>query len=111
MRPEQPQRLPALVLTRHRVVHRQPARHRRREGEHGQVDAAEPGVVALVCRLVNVSSHAGSPTLTGDPDRPFAALLPSAAYTPSKAALSALTVQCANELRKEHILVNAVAPG
>ncbi|WP_043632903.1 SDR family NAD(P)-dependent oxidoreductase [Nonomuraea candida] len=62
-------------------------------------------------RVVNVSSHAGSLTLTSDPDGPFAALLPSAAYTPSKTALNALTVQYANELRKDGILVNAVAPG
>jgi NAD(P)-dependent dehydrogenase (short-subunit alcohol dehydrogenase family) len=62
-------------------------------------------------RVVNVSSHAASLTLTSDPDGPFAALLPSAAYTPSKSALSALTVQYANELRKDGILVNAVAPG
>jgi NAD(P)-dependent dehydrogenase (short-subunit alcohol dehydrogenase family) len=62
-------------------------------------------------RIVNVSSHAGSLTLTSDPDGPFAALLPSAAYTPSKSALNALTVQYANELRKDGILVNAAAPG
>lgn len=62
-------------------------------------------------RIVNVSSHAGSLTLTSDPDSPFAALPPSAAYTPSKAALNALTVQYANELRKDGILVNAAAPG
>ncbi|MFI6300024.1 SDR family NAD(P)-dependent oxidoreductase [Nonomuraea sp. NPDC050790] len=62
-------------------------------------------------RVVNVSSHAASLTLTGDPDGPFAALLPSAAYSPSKSALSALTIQYANELRKDRILVNAVAPG
>ncbi|WP_205301944.1 SDR family oxidoreductase [Nonomuraea montanisoli] len=62
-------------------------------------------------RIVNVSSHAGSLTLTSDPNGPFAALLPSAAYTPSKTALNALTVQYANELRKDGILVNAAAPG
>ncbi|MGP3919230.1 SDR family NAD(P)-dependent oxidoreductase [Nonomuraea sp. 10N515B] len=62
-------------------------------------------------RIVNVSSHAGSLTLTSDPDGPFAALLPSAAYTPSKSALNALTVQYANELCKDGILVNAAAPG
>jgi NAD(P)-dependent dehydrogenase (short-subunit alcohol dehydrogenase family) len=62
-------------------------------------------------RVVNVSSHAASLTLTGDPDGPFAALLPSAAYSPSKSALNALTVQYANELRGDGILVNAVAPG
>ncbi|GAA3199917.1 SDR family NAD(P)-dependent oxidoreductase [Nonomuraea roseoviolacea] len=62
-------------------------------------------------RIVNVSSHAGSLALSSDPDGPFAALPPSAAYTPSKTALNALTVQYANELRKEGILVNAAAPG
>ncbi len=62
-------------------------------------------------RVVNVASHAASLTLTSDPDGPFAALLPSAAYSPSKTALIALTVQYANELRKDGILVNAVAPG
>ncbi|MEU2655108.1 SDR family NAD(P)-dependent oxidoreductase [Streptomyces sp. NPDC007325] len=62
-------------------------------------------------RVVNVSSHAASLSLTSDPEGPFAALLPSAAYAPSKSALNALTVQYANELRKDGILVNAVAPG
>ncbi|MFI6518067.1 SDR family NAD(P)-dependent oxidoreductase [Spirillospora sp. NPDC050679] len=62
-------------------------------------------------RVVNVSSHAASLALSSDPDGPFAALLPSAAYSPSKTALSAVTVQYANELRKDGVLVNAVAPG
>jgi NAD(P)-dependent dehydrogenase (short-subunit alcohol dehydrogenase family) len=62
-------------------------------------------------RIVNVSSHAASLSLTSDPDGPMAALLPSAAYFPSKSALTALTVQYANELRKDGILVNAAAPG
>lgn len=62
-------------------------------------------------RIVNVSSHAASLTITSDPDGPFATLLASAAYTPSKTALNALTVQYANELRKDGILINAVAPG
>lgn len=62
-------------------------------------------------RIVNLSSHAASLTITSDPDGPLATLLPSAAYSPSKTALSALTVQYANELRKDGILVNAVAPG
>ncbi|GLY76049.1 SDR family oxidoreductase [Actinoallomurus iriomotensis] len=62
-------------------------------------------------RIVNVSSHASSLTINSDPDGPFTALLPSAAYTPSKTALTALTVQYANELRKDGFLVNAVAPG
>ena len=62
-------------------------------------------------RIVNVSSHAASLTITSDPEGPLAGLPSSAAYTPSKAALNALTVQYANELRKDGILVNAVAPG
>ena len=62
-------------------------------------------------RIVNISSHAGSLTLNSDPDGPMSTLLPSAAYTPSKAALNALTVQYAKELRKDAILVNSVAPG
>ena len=62
-------------------------------------------------RIVNVGSHAASLTLTSDPGGPFATLLPSAAYSPSKTALTALTVQYANELRKDGVLVNAVAPG
>lgn len=62
-------------------------------------------------RIVNVSSHAASLTITSDPDGPFATLLPSAAYAPSKTALIALTVQYANELRKDGILINAAAPG
>lgn len=62
-------------------------------------------------RIVNVSSHAASLTITSDPDGPLAGLPASAAYTPSKAALTSLTVQYANELRKDGILVNAAAPG
>jgi NAD(P)-dependent dehydrogenase (short-subunit alcohol dehydrogenase family) len=62
-------------------------------------------------RIVNVSSHAASLTITSDPDGPLAGLPTSAAYTPSKTALSSLTVQYANELRKDGFVVNAVAPG
>lgn len=62
-------------------------------------------------RVVNVSSHAASMTLLSDPEGPMSALLPSAAYSPSKSALNALTVQYANELRKDGVLVNAAAPG
>ncbi|WP_260189549.1 SDR family oxidoreductase [Actinophytocola gossypii] len=62
-------------------------------------------------RIVNLSSHAASLTISADPDGPLAALPASAAYTPSKAALNAVTVQYANELRKDGVLVNAVAPG
>ncbi|MFI9842033.1 SDR family NAD(P)-dependent oxidoreductase [Nonomuraea sp. NPDC051941] len=62
-------------------------------------------------RIVNVSSAAGSLTLNSNLDGPFTALPASAAYSPSKTALNALTVQYANELRKDGILVNAADPG
>jgi NAD(P)-dependent dehydrogenase (short-subunit alcohol dehydrogenase family) len=62
-------------------------------------------------RIVNVSSGAGSLTIASDPDGPLATLPASAAYTPSKSALNSLTVQYANELRKDGILVNAADPG
>ncbi|WP_237771433.1 SDR family NAD(P)-dependent oxidoreductase [Kribbella sp. ALI-6-A] len=62
-------------------------------------------------RIVNVTSHAASLTINSAPDGPLASLPSSAAYSPSKTALNALTVQYANELRKDGILVNAVAPG
>ena len=62
-------------------------------------------------RIVNVSSAAGSLTIASDPDGPLAGLLASAAYTPSKTALNALTVQYANELRKNGILIIAADPG
>lgn len=62
-------------------------------------------------RIVNVSSLAASLTFNSNPDGPPAGLPASAAYSPSKTALNALTVQYANELRKEGILVNAADPG
>ncbi len=61
-------------------------------------------------RIVNLTSHAASVTLYSDPDGPLAGL-PSAAYSPSKTALNAVTVQYANELRGDGFLVNAFAPG
>ena len=59
-------------------------------------------------RIVNVASQAAS---LSDPFMPLGAtgLLP--AYVVSKAALHALTVKFANELKEESILVNAVGPG
>ncbi len=66
---------------------------------------------APAARIVNVSSAAGSLTIAADPDGPLAGLPGSAAYTPSKTALNALTVQYANELRKDGILVNTAYPG
>lgn len=62
-------------------------------------------------RIVNVSSGAASLTIASVPDGPLATLPASAAYTPSKTALNSLTVQYANELRKEGILINAADPG
>jgi NAD(P)-dependent dehydrogenase (short-subunit alcohol dehydrogenase family) len=62
-------------------------------------------------RIVNVSSGIASLTVASDPDGPMAALPASAAYAPSKTAVTALTVQYANELRKDGILVNAADPG
>ncbi|PSK96019.1 NAD(P)-dependent dehydrogenase (short-subunit alcohol dehydrogenase family) [Murinocardiopsis flavida] len=62
-------------------------------------------------RIVNVSSGAASLAIAADPDGPLAGLLASAAYTPSKTALNALTVQYAHELRRDGILVNAADPG
>jgi NAD(P)-dependent dehydrogenase (short-subunit alcohol dehydrogenase family) len=62
-------------------------------------------------RIVNLSSHGASLTITSDPDGRFAQMPAVAAYGPSKTALNALTVQYANELRKDGFLVNAAAPG
>ncbi|NRQ38771.1 SDR family NAD(P)-dependent oxidoreductase [Nonomuraea sp. NN258] len=62
-------------------------------------------------RVVNVSSAAGSLTVNSIPDGPLSGLPTSAAYSPSKTALNMLTVQYANELRKDGILVNAADPG
>ncbi|GGO69025.1 SDR family oxidoreductase [Nonomuraea cavernae] len=62
-------------------------------------------------RIVNLSSGAASLNITSNPYGPLTGLPPSAAYAPSKSALNALTVQYANELRKDGILVNAVSPG
>ncbi|MFE1315217.1 SDR family NAD(P)-dependent oxidoreductase [Streptomyces sp. NPDC058755] len=59
-------------------------------------------------RIVNVSSAAASLTITSDPDGPAAGLPTSAAYMPSK---TALTVQYAQELRKDGFLINAADPG
>jgi NAD(P)-dependent dehydrogenase (short-subunit alcohol dehydrogenase family) len=62
-------------------------------------------------RIVNVSSGIGSLGVASDPDGPLTGLPTTAAYGPSKTALNALTVQYANELRKDGILVNAADPG
>ena len=61
-------------------------------------------------RLVNVSSALGSVTLRADLDHPMSGRR-LMAYGSSKAALNALTLIYANELRGEGILVNAATPG
>ena len=61
-------------------------------------------------RIVNVSSSLGSLALTSDPASPLSQL-PCLGYSSSKAALNAVTVQFANELRGTPVKVNAVCPG
>jgi NAD(P)-dependent dehydrogenase (short-subunit alcohol dehydrogenase family) len=67
---------------------------------------------APAARIVNVTSELGSLTLNADPAQSYGSdgsmLL---AYNSSKAALNAVTVLYANELRGSGILVNAVSPG
>jgi NAD(P)-dependent dehydrogenase (short-subunit alcohol dehydrogenase family) len=58
-------------------------------------------------RIVNLTSNLGSVSLAAS-NKAFPQLL---AYNSSKAALNAITVTYANELREEGILVNAVSPG
>ncbi|BBG02679.1 MULTISPECIES: SDR family NAD(P)-dependent oxidoreductase [Pseudonocardia] len=60
-------------------------------------------------RIVNVSSSGGSLARQCDPGRDSGPL--SVAYSPSKSALNAVTVQYAKELRGSGILVNAGCPG
>ena len=61
-------------------------------------------------RIVNQGSGLGSLTYTSDPDNMLSGFH-SLAYNASKAALHAVTVQFANELRAEGIKVNAANPG
>ncbi|MDX1892344.1 SDR family oxidoreductase [Mycolicibacterium sp. 050158] len=61
-------------------------------------------------RVVNVSSAMGSIALIADPQIEITKLN-EAAYQISKAALNALTVLYANELRPDGVKVNAVCPG
>jgi NAD(P)-dependent dehydrogenase (short-subunit alcohol dehydrogenase family) len=62
-------------------------------------------------RIVNVSSGVGSMGNMTNPDHYMSRLPAVAAYPASKAALNAVTVQYAKELRPLGILVNAAAPG
>jgi NAD(P)-dependent dehydrogenase (short-subunit alcohol dehydrogenase family) len=65
---------------------------------------------APAARIVNVSSGLGSLTLCGTPGHPYHKW-PMLAYSSSKAALNAVTVSYANELRDTPIKVNAADPG
>ena len=60
-------------------------------------------------RIVNMSSSVGSLTLQNAPDAMTGPL--SAAYSPSKSLLTAMTVQYAKELGDTNVLVNAGCPG
>lgn len=61
-------------------------------------------------RIVNMSSHVGSLTLTTDPASKFGHYN-LIAYQSSKTALNAITVAYARELRETRIKVNAANPG
>jgi len=61
-------------------------------------------------RIVNLTSSLGSLTLNSDPAFPFAHLK-HLAYNSSKAALNALTIQLAYDLKDTPIKVNAADPG
>ncbi|SEL43300.1 SDR family oxidoreductase [Nonomuraea pusilla] len=60
-------------------------------------------------RIVNMSSTVGSLTRQTTPGAETGPI--SAAYTPSKTFLNAVTVQYAKELRDTNILINAACPG
>lgn len=64
-------------------------------------------------RIVNVTSELGSLAGMSDPSLPFhpQGALGLLAYNSSKAALNAITIMYAGELRYEGILVNATSPG
>lgn len=61
-------------------------------------------------RIVNVSSTLGSLTRNADPRNPYRAVF-GGVYSPSKAALNAVTLAFALELETTRIKVNAVCPG
>jgi NAD(P)-dependent dehydrogenase (short-subunit alcohol dehydrogenase family) len=80
----------------------------------GPIAVIQAMLPLLLCspagRIVNVSSSLGSLALTSDPGSPLSQL-PCLGYSSSKAALNAVTVQFANELRGTPVKVNAVCPG
>jgi len=63
-------------------------------------------------RIVNLSSEVGSAAIWSDKTTPMAMFAPQVpAYGTSKAAINALTVAYAHELRSTPVKVNAVSPG
>ena len=62
-------------------------------------------------RIVNMSSSVGSLTRQTASSDPLATGPLSAAYSPSKTFLNAVTIQYAKELRGTNILINAACPG
>jgi len=63
-------------------------------------------------RIVNMSSGVGSLARQTDPSAGEGTVGPlSAAYSPSKTFLNAVTVQYAKELHDTNILINAACPG
>lgn len=60
-------------------------------------------------RIVNLSSSVGSLTLQTTPGAFVGPI--SAAYSPSKSFLNAVTIQYAKELADTNILINAACPG
>lgn len=65
---------------------------------------------SAAARIVNLGSAMGSLTLTSDPEN-IRSNYWQLAYAASKAALNAVSVQFANELRAEGIKVNVADPG
>jgi NAD(P)-dependent dehydrogenase (short-subunit alcohol dehydrogenase family) len=65
---------------------------------------------APTARIVNMSSSSGSLTLNADPTYLYRAVF-GAVYSPSKAALNAITLAFAIELKATGIKVNAADPG
>ncbi len=80
-------------------------------GDRDEVPQLAWGIAAHPTRIVNMSSSVGSLTRqTASADEQVLGPL-SAAYTPSKTMLNALTIQYAKELRDTNILINAACPG
>jgi NAD(P)-dependent dehydrogenase (short-subunit alcohol dehydrogenase family) len=65
---------------------------------------------SAAARVVNISSSSGSLTWNADPDFEYRHVF-GLTYSPSKAALNAVTLAFAIELEPEGIKVNAVCPG